>query len=367
MLGAQFQLGGDGDAKAYQFARIIDGGVYDLDARSPLAVQGVDVKPGDYLLAVNGRPLDPAVSPYAPFVGLAGRPATLTVSDKPTLDPDNKKQRDVVVTPMGDESDLRYREWIAANAKHVADASDGKIGYIYVPNTGTDGQNDLFRQFYGQAHKDALIIDERWNGGGQIPTRFIELLNRPVTNYWARRYGRDWTWPPDGHAGPQVMLINGLAGSGGDMFPWLFKHEKLGKVIGTRTWGGLVGIGGVPPLIDGGRVTVPNFGFYETERDLGHRGPRRRPRHRGGRRPEQDAGRGRPAARRRRRRVAEGTQGAPRHPPGPPGRPRPQRHGRPRGGQVGNRHATRQRGQESPRLPTPCRVSLSRGRGGRRT
>ena len=272
MLGAQFKLGGEGDTKAYQIARVIDGGVYDLDARSPLAMQGVDVKAGDYLLAVNGRALDTKVSPYAAFVGLAGRPATLTVSDKPALDPDNEKQRDVVVTPMASESDLRYREWIAANAKYVSDKSDGKIGYIYVPNTGVDGQNDLFRQFYGQAHKDALIIDERWNGGGQIPTRFIELLNRPVTNYWARRYGRDWTWPPDGHAGYQAMLINGLAGSGGDMFPWLFKHDQLGPVIGTRTWGGLVGFSGVPTLIDGGRVTVPNFGFYETDGTWGIEG-----------------------------------------------------------------------------------------------
>lgn len=272
LLGADFELAGEGDERAYRIERILSGAPYDLDARSPLAMPGVDVKEGDYLLAVNGRPLDISVSPYAAFLGMAGDVTVLTVSDEPVLDPDNENQREVVVTPIGSENGLRYREWIADNARRVDEMSDGRIGYIYVPNTGTGGQNDLFRQFYGQAHKDALIIDERWNGGGQIPTRFIELLNRPATNYWARRHGRDWKWPPDGHDGPKAMLINGLAGSGGDMFPWLFKHNDLGPLIGTRTWGGLVGISGVPSLIDGGSPSVPNFGFYELDGTWGIEG-----------------------------------------------------------------------------------------------
>ncbi|NEQ55450.1 MAG: peptidase S41, partial [Leptolyngbya sp. SIO3F4] len=148
----------------------------------------------------------------------------------------------------------------------------GRGGYIHVPDTGVNGQNNLFRQFYGQIGKDALIIDERWNGGGQIPNRFIELLNRPRTNYWARRDGRDWPWPYDSHQGPKCMLINGLAGSGGDMFPWLFRYNELGKLIGMRTWGGLVGISGVPGLIDGGYTAVPTFGFYETDGTWGIEG-----------------------------------------------------------------------------------------------
>lgn len=272
LLGADFEVAGEGDQKAYRIERILNGASYDIDARSPLTLPGVDVKEGDYLLAVNGKPLDTGVSPYAAFLGMAGDATVLTVSDKPTLDSDNENQRDVTVTPISSENELRYREWIADNARRVDEMSDGRIGYIYVPNTGTNGQNDLFRQFYGQAHKDALIIDERWNGGGQIPTRFIELLNRPTTNYWARRHGRDWKWPPDGHSGPKAMLINGLAGSGGDMFPWLFKHNDLGPLIGTRTWGGLVGISGVPPLIDGGSPSVPNFGFYEVDGTWGIEG-----------------------------------------------------------------------------------------------
>jgi len=115
----------------------------------------------------------------------------------------------------------------------------------------------------GQLYKPALIVDERWNGGGQIPTRFIEMLNRPATNYWAVRDGRDWKWPPDSHQGPKCMLINGPSGSGGDAFPHYFRQTGLGKLIGTRTWGGLVGISGNPGLIDGGYTSVPTFGFYE--------------------------------------------------------------------------------------------------------
>lgn len=277
MLGVDFEfVAGEGEdnneEKGYRIKKIYTGGPYDLDARGPLSMPGVDVKVGDFVLAVNGLPLEADVSPYMAFIGQAGRPATITVSDKPTFDAENKNQRDVVVTPISDETNLRYRDWIAHNAKVVDEASGGRIGYIYVPNTGIDGQNDLFRQFFGQSHKDALIIDERWNGGGQIPDRFIELLNRPATNMWAVRYGRDWNWPQSGHYGPKAMLINGLAGSGGDMFPWLFKHNKLGKLIGTRTWGGLVGISGVPPLIDGGSVSVPNFGFYELDGTWGVEG-----------------------------------------------------------------------------------------------
>jgi tricorn protease len=128
------------------------------------------------------------------------------------------------------------------------------------------------RQFVGQMTKEALIIDERWNGGGQIPTRFIELLNRPVTNYWARRDGKDWVWPPDSHQGPKCMLINGPAGSGGDMFPWLFRQSGLGKLIGMRTWGGLVGITGYPPLVDGATVTAPAFAFYKKDGNWGIEG-----------------------------------------------------------------------------------------------
>ena len=265
MLGCDFGLT-DG---AYRISKIYEGGPWDSDARGPLSRTGVDIKVGDYLLAVDGLPIDIAKDPWAAFQGLAGREATLTVSEKPKIDDD---AREVRIKPLGDEGDLRFRAWIEQNRKCVEQQSNGQVGYIYVPDTGVNGQNELFRQFYGQRDKAALIIDERWNGGGQLPNRFIELLNRPVLNYWARRYGKDSPTPNDAHHGPKCMLINGMAGSGGDCFPFYFRHVGLGKLIGTRTWGGLVGMSGNPGLIDGGYVTVPRFAFYETNGTWGIEG-----------------------------------------------------------------------------------------------
>jgi len=277
LLGVAFELaeetGEDGETRrGYRIARKIEGGPWDSDARGPLSQPGVDVHEGDFLIAVNGMAVDPDQDPWAPLVGLAGRHTTLTFASSLVGDEETRNEREVTITPMGSEVGLRYREWVENNRKYVEEKSDGKIGYIFVPNTGIQGQNELFRQFYGQIGKEALLIDERWNGGGQIPTRFIELLNRPRTNYWKRRDGKDWPWPPDSHQGPKAMLINGLAGSGGDMFPWLFRHNDLGALIGTRTWGGLVGISGVPGLIDGGYTAVPTFGFYETDGTWGVEG-----------------------------------------------------------------------------------------------
>jgi len=265
LLGCDFELA-DG---AYRISKIYEGGVFDSDARGPLSQPGVDVKEGDYLLAVNGAPVDTARDPWAALLGLAGKVTELTVSATPTIDDEARR---VLVEPMGNEGGLRYRAWIEHNRAYVERMTDGRVGYIYVPDTGVNGQTDLFRQFFGQIGKEGLIIDERWNGGGQIPNRFIELLNRPRSNYWARRDGKDWPWPPDSHQGPKCMLINGMAGSGGDMFPWLFKQAGVGKLIGMRTWGGLVGLSGNPGLIDGGSVSVPTFGFYETDGTWGVEG-----------------------------------------------------------------------------------------------
>lgn len=271
LLGCDFELvPAEGDRPAaYRISKIYRGGAYDTDARGPLSQLGVDAKEGDYLLAVNGVPLSTEVDPWAALVGTANRPTAITLSDKPVMD---GTERTVVVTPIRNEADLRYRTWVDEKRAYVHEKSGGKVGYIYVPNTGVEGQNELFRQFAGERGREALIIDDRWNGGGQIPTRFIELLNRPALNYWARRDGQDWTWPPDAHNGPKCMLINGLAGSGGDMFPALFRQVGLGKLIGMRTWGGLVGISGNPGLIDGGAISVPTFGYYETDGTWGIEG-----------------------------------------------------------------------------------------------
>ena len=166
---------------------------------------------------------------------------------------------------MSDETRLRNLAWIESNRQAVDKASGGKIGYIYVPDTGVNGQNELVRQFYGQWNKEGLIIDERFNNGGQIPDRFIELLNRKPLAYWDVRDGQNWQWPPVAHFGSMAMLINGWSGSGGDAFPDFFRKAGLGPLIGTRTWGGLIGISGAPDLVDGGSVTAPTFRMYNPD------------------------------------------------------------------------------------------------------
>jgi tricorn protease len=265
MLGCDFTL----ENGAYRISKIYEGGDWDSDARGPLSQPGIDVAVGDYLLAVNGKLLDITLDPWAAFLGMAGKPVVLSVSAKPSMD---EEAREVTLKALRRENGLRYRSWIERNRRYVEENSDGQVGYVYVPNTGRDGQNDLIRQYYSQMHKKAVIIDERWNGGGQIPTRFVELLNRPVMNYFARRDGRDWKFPYAAHHGPKCMLINGNAGSGGDAFPAYFRKLGLGKLIGMRTWGGLVGISGAPALIDGARVTVPSFGYYEEDGTWGIEG-----------------------------------------------------------------------------------------------
>jgi tricorn protease len=170
-----------------------------------------------------------------------------------------------IVETLDDESRLRNLAWIEGMRKRVEEATNDEVGYIYVPSTGIDGQNELMRQFSAQWDKKALIIDERFNNGGQIPDRFIEMLNRDPLAFWAIRDGSSWPWPPYANFGPKVMLINGWSGSGGDAFPDYFKRKGLGPLIGARTWGGLIGISGVPNLVDGGSITVPTFRMYNPD------------------------------------------------------------------------------------------------------
>jgi tricorn protease len=255
MLGVDWDLAGG----AYRIKRIIRGGPWDSAERSPLDEPGVNVSEGDYVLAVNGVPLNPKLDPYASFQALGGKTVVLTVNSTPSM----TGAREAVVTCLDDETDLRFKAWIEERRRLVDESTGGRVGYIYVQSTGMDAQNDLVRQFTAQWKKDGLIIDERWNSGGQIPDRFIELLNRPILSYWAVRDAPPQQWPPIAHQGPQVMLINGWSGSGGDAFPFYFREAGLGPLIGTRTWGGLIGISGVPALVDGGGVTVPTFRMFD--------------------------------------------------------------------------------------------------------
>lgn len=242
---------------------IIKGAPWDSEVRSPLSQSGVKIKEGDYVLAVNGIPLAPEKSPLAPFQGLEGKTVELTFNGEPRRDGARKIL--VKTLTLDQEMRLRHLSWIESNRKYVDRLSSGKVGYIYVRSTGIDGQNELVRQFRAQFHKDGLIIDERFNSGGQIPDRFIELLDRQPLAFWAVRDGATWQWPPVAHFGPKVMLINGWSGSGGDAFPDYFRKAGLGPLIGMRTWGGLIGVSGAPRLIDGGVVTVPTFRMYDPD------------------------------------------------------------------------------------------------------
>ena len=256
-LGVDWQADGD----HYKIKKILRGAAWDAEAHSPFDMSGVNIKEGDYILAVNGVPLTTSSDPFIAFQGLANKTIEVTYNSSPSL----TGAKTAIVKAMGDEYRLRNLAWIEEMRKKVEEETNGDVGYVYVPSTGVDGQNELMRQFNAQWNKKALVIDERFNDGGQIPDRFIEMLNREPLAFWAVRDGETWPWPPFAHFGPKVMLINGWSGSGGDAFPDYFRKKNLGPLIGARTWGGLIGISGVPPLLDGGSVTVPTFRMYNPD------------------------------------------------------------------------------------------------------
>jgi tricorn protease len=254
LLGIDWAL----DNGAYKVARIVRGAPWDVETRSPLDEPGIDVKEGDYVLAVNGLPLDTGKDPYAAFEGLANQTVALTVNDQPT----KENSHEILVKTLDSELSLRNREWIENNRKKTEEESGGRIGYIFVPNTSISGQTELVRQLNSQVRKEGLIIDERFNGGGQLPDRFIEKVNRQMVTRIAFRHGATRTHPTITHYGPKAMLINGWAGSGGDAFPYFFKQMKVGPLIGERTWGGLIGPASGHRLIDGGYFTAPPGRIY---------------------------------------------------------------------------------------------------------
>jgi tricorn protease len=245
---------------AYRIKRIVKPAAWDNEVRSPFDVTGVNVKEGEYILAVNGKPVDAAIDPYASLEGMAGSTVMLKVNSQPNL----TGARDVLIETLttGQERRLRHLEWIEGNRKKVEALSNGDLGYMYMPNTGGDGQTELMRQFYAQVDKKGFIIDERFNAGGQLGDRFIEMLNRPNLYNIAWRNAGISRIPGKGNDGPKAMLINGWAGSGGDAFPWAFKTMNMGPIIGERTLGILVGPATGHNLIDGGSITVPDARLY---------------------------------------------------------------------------------------------------------
>ena len=256
-LGIDWEL----NNSVYRIKKIVRGATWDTEVRSPLLESGLKVKEENYILAVNGVAIDVTKDPWSAFEGLADKTIELTVNDKPSID----GAWNILVKTLTDETRLRNLEWIESNRKRVDEATNGKIGYIFVPSTGIDGQDELVRQFSAQFSKEGLIIDERFNNGGQIPDRFVELLDRKPLAFFAVRDGNNWQWPPAANFGPKVMLINGWSGSGGDAFPDYFRKAGIGPLIGSRTWGGLIGITGAPTLIDGGTITVPTFRMYDPD------------------------------------------------------------------------------------------------------
>ncbi|MDF1797990.1 MAG: PDZ domain-containing protein, partial [Planctomycetota bacterium] len=257
LLGADYVV----DSGLHRIARIHAGQNWDAGGSSPLTLPGVDVREGDYLLAVDGVALSASDNLYAAFVDTAGKQTELNLS----ANADGSDPRTAQVVPIGSEWRLRFASWVEANRRRVDEASGGRLAYIYMPDTGSNGMNSFDRDFYSQLDREGLVLDERYNGGGQVADYVIETLERDVMSYWLNREGWVGVSPSALLEGPKVMVINESAGSGGDWMPWAFQRRGLGPLVGTRTWGGLVGISGYPPLMDGGSVTSANFGVMDPE------------------------------------------------------------------------------------------------------
>jgi tricorn protease len=254
LLGADYNVGNG----RYRFAKIFNGENWNPELRAPLTQPGVDVKVGDYLLEVNGADVRPPADVYSFFENTAGKQIRIKVS----VNADGKDARDVTVVPVADEFPLRNRAWEEDSRRKVDELSGGKVAYVHVPDTANGGFLNFNRFYFAQTDKQAAVIDERYNHGGAIADYIIDLLERPLRNCATTREGEKWCSPLAQIYGPKTMVINEMSGSGGDALPWMFRQDKIGPLVGTRTWGGLVGIGGYPALLDGGGVTAPRAAIY---------------------------------------------------------------------------------------------------------
>jgi tricorn protease len=254
LLGADYKV----ENGRYRFARIFNGENWNPELRAPLTQPGVDVKVGDYLLEVGGREVRPPTDVYSYFENTAG--AQIKIKVGPSAD--GKDAREVTVVPLPSEFDLRNFAWEEDNRRKVDQLSGGKVAYVHVPDTANGGFTNFNRYYFAQVGKQAAVIDERYNHGGQIADYIIDMLKRPLRNCDITREGEQFCSPLAQIYGPKTMIINEMSGSGGDALPWMFKQDKVGPLVGTRTWGGLVGIYNYPPLMDGGRVTAPRVAIF---------------------------------------------------------------------------------------------------------
>jgi len=257
LLGADYEISNG----MYRFKKIYSGLNWNPTFRAPLTQPGVTVKEGEYLVAVNGVPLDAKVNVYSLFQNTAGKQTRLSVNNEPGL----KGSREIVVIPVATEANLRLMEWVEGNRKKVDELSGGRVAYVYMPNTGGDGYTFFNRYYFSQLDKDAVIIDDRFNGGGSAADYVIDLLSRTVTNYWKNRDGEIMKTPEGVIDGPKAMITNEYAASGGDLMPYMFRLKKLGTLVGKRTLGILVGIYNYPVLMDGGTMTAPRLGIFSKD------------------------------------------------------------------------------------------------------
>jgi tricorn protease len=257
LLGADYKL----ENNRYRFGKIYDGENWNPDLRAPLTQPGVNVQEGEYLLAVNGRNLTASDNVYSFFESTSNKQTVIRVG----TNPDGTGSREVTVVPVANENSLRHLAWIEGNRRKVDQMTGGKLAYVYLPDTAQGGYTNFNRYYFSQLNKEGAVIDERFNGGGHAADYIIDYLRKPLMSYWASREGEDFRQPFGTMPGPKAMIVNEYAGSGGDLMPYMFRRAGIGQLIGKRTWGGLVGIGGYPQLLDGGSVTAPHFAFYTPE------------------------------------------------------------------------------------------------------
>jgi tricorn protease len=254
LLGADYDV----DRGRYRFARVYNGENWNPQMRAPLTQPGVNVRAGEYLLAVRGRELRASDNIYQVFEGTAGKAVALRVGPNP----DGTGSREVTVVPVASERALRRLAWIEDNRRKVEQMSGGRVAYVYLPDTAGGGFSNFNRYYFSQTDKQAVVIDERFNSGGDIADYIIDNLRRPPMSRVTTREGEDYSYPVGSIYGPKVMVINEMAGSGGDALPWYFRKAGIGPLVGKKTWGGLVGIYDYPDLMDGGGVTAPRIAIY---------------------------------------------------------------------------------------------------------